>query len=142
MRGTDGASPKARRQARLLVAEDDALVREAVCMRLSTAGYEVHTARSGKEALERILTLKPDALLLDINLPGMDGFEVLEALRTGMPDLVLPTLVLTQRQAAEDVKRALALGARDYLVKTSLGEQLPGRVARLLKPQGGGRCAA
>ena len=110
------------------------MVREAVSMRLSTAGYDVHTARSGKEALERIVSVKPDALVLDINMPGLDGFEVLEALKTGMPDQAPPTLVLTSRQTGEDVRRALTLGARDYLVKASLGDQLLPRVARLLKP--------
>lgn len=127
---------------RLLVADDDPMVRDMVLMRLAAAGYDTHTARSGAETLERIVALKPDALLLDINMPGMDGFEVLEALRTGMPDLDLPVLMLTVRQSAEDVRRALELGARDYLVKATLDTQLLPRVTRLLKSAGAAARAA
>lgn len=124
---------------RLLVAHDDPMVRDMVLMRLAAAGYDTHTARSGAETLERIVALNPDALLLDIDMPGMDGFEVLEALRTGLPHLDLPVLMLTVRQSAEDVRRALELGARDYLVKAALDTQLLPRVTRMLKTSCSGR---
>jgi len=118
---------------RVLVAEDDALVRDGLRARLSAAGYEVHTARSGTEALQRIVEIRPAVLVLDINMPEMDGFGVLEALRTYHPDVELKVLVLTARQTAEDVQRAMALGAHDYIVKSQVKVSLLNRVERLLR---------
>ncbi|RZJ96829.1 MAG: response regulator [Brevundimonas sp.] len=119
---------------RILLAEDDALVREGLRARLASAGYDVHTARSGTEALQRIVALKPDVLVLDINMPEMDGFGVLEALKEFHPGSDMQVLVLTARQTAEDVQKALALGARDYIVKAQAEATLLRRVERLLRP--------
>ena len=119
---------------RILVAEDDAGVRDVVRTRLEMAGYETHTARTGVEALKRVLELKPQGLVLDINMPELDGFGVLTALRA-RPELKFPaTLMLTARHAPDDVRRAVALGAKDYLTKPFNEKQLLARVARLLRP--------
>lgn len=119
---------------RILLAEDDALVREGLRARLSSAGYDVHTARSGTETLQRVVALKPDVLVLDINMPEMDGFGVLEALNEFHSAADMQVLVLTARQTADDVQRALALGARDYIVKAQADMTLLRRVERLLRP--------
>lgn len=116
---------------RILVAEDDADVRELIRTRLTGSGFDVHTARNGAEALERIRSMKPDAMVLDINMPVLDGFSVLEALQAG--GSLFPVLVLTARHAADDVRRAISLGAKDYLTKPFTAEQLHARVARLLR---------
>jgi len=118
---------------KILVAEDDSLVRELVRMRLAAAGYDAHTARTGKEVLQRMIVLRPDALVLDINMPDMDGFEVLETIRAEIPDLRTPTLIMTARRSPDDVQKAVALGARDYVTKDSLETKLLPRLGRMLR---------
>jgi len=118
---------------RVLVAEDDPGIRELIRARLTTAGYDTHTAHNGREALQRIRALKPDGLILDINMPELDGFGVLEALKAEEALKRLPVLVLTARHGAEDVKRAVGLGAKDFLTKPFNDGQLIARVARLLR---------
>jgi DNA-binding response OmpR family regulator len=115
----------------ILVAEDDQDVRELIRTHLMDVGFDVHTARNGVDALDRIRTLKPSAMVLDINMPVMDGFSVLEALKAS--GCMFPVLVLTARHAAEDVRRAVSLGAKDYLTKPFTEAQLQSRVARLLR---------
>ncbi len=121
------------RSVRILVAEDDSGVRDLIRTRLNAAGYDTHTAKTGVEALARLAELKPDGLVLDINMPELDGFGVLEALRTETWRLRPPVLVLTARHAADDVQRAVTLGAKDYLTKPFNENQLLARVARLLR---------
>ena len=119
---------------RILVAEDDAGIRDVVRTRLEMAGYETHTARTGLEALKRVHELKPQGLVLDINMPDLDGFGVLAALKA-RPELRFPpTLMLTARHAPDDILRAVGLGAKDYLTKPFSESQLLARVARLLRP--------
>ncbi len=118
---------------KILIAEDDAGVRDLVRTRLRIAGYDAHIARNGLEAVERALALRPDAMVLDINMPGLDGFGVLSAIQDQAPDLNLPTLVLTARHSSDDVRMAIALGARDYLTKPFTEAQLLARVARLMR---------
>jgi DNA-binding response OmpR family regulator len=118
---------------RILVAEDDQGIRELIRARLTTAGYDTHTAHNGREALHRLRDLKPDGLILDINMPEVDGFGVLEALKTDEALKYIPVLVLTARHGADDVKRAVGLGAKDFLSKPFNDGQLMARVARLLR---------
>jgi two-component system OmpR family response regulator len=115
----------------ILVAEDDQDVRELIRTRLTGSGFDVQTVRNGAEALERIRTMKPNAMVLDINMPVLDGFSVLEALKAR--GCLFPVLVLTARHAADDVRRAVSLGAKDYLTKPFTEAQLQARVARLLR---------
>jgi len=116
---------------RILVAEDDAGIRDIIRTRLQMAGYQVEIARNGVEALSKLQTWRPAAVILDINMPELDGFGVLEAL--GPRARETPILVLTARHAAEDVRRAIGLGAKDYLAKPFTESQLLARVARLLR---------
>ena len=119
---------------RILIAEDDGLVRELIRSKLTAAGYDAHTARCGREAIERMVIVKPQALLLDLNLPDVDGFAVLEAVRENPVAAAVPVMVLTVSRAPADVQRAVSLGARDYLTKDRLGGQLLPRLARMLRP--------
>lgn len=117
----------------ILVAEDDSNVRELVRTRLQLAGYGILTARTGAEAISRIRITPLDALILDVNMPEVDGFGVLRAIQ-GIPSIRrMPVLMLTARHAAQDVRLALMLGARDYLTKPFSEQQLVARVARLLR---------
>jgi two-component system OmpR family response regulator len=118
---------------RILIAEDDSLIRELVRSRLFSAGYDAHTARSGREAIERMFVVKPHAVLLDINLPDLDGFAVLEAMRDDLQEVAAPVLMLTGRRSPEDVRRAVALGARDYLTKDRIESDLLPRLSRMLR---------
>ena len=117
---------------RILVVEDDRSVCDLIRAYLQMAGHEVLIARDGAEALEKARSVRPDAMVLDINLPQIDGFGVLEKL-SATPALRPPTLVLTARHAAGDVRRAISLGARDFLAKPFTEAQLVARVTRLLR---------
>jgi DNA-binding response OmpR family regulator len=120
------------RRPRILIVEDDPMVLELIVTRLDLAGFRTFYARDGREALNRIQDLRPDGLVLDINLPVMDGFAVLTHLNaTG--SFCPPTLVLTARNKPQDVKAAIALGARDYLAKPFKDDQLISRIGRLVR---------
>lgn len=119
---------------RILVVDDEVGIRDLIRTRLRMAGYDTHTARNGAEAVQRIAELRPDGLVLDINMPEMDGFGVLEHLKAEEGAKRLPVLVLTARHDEGDVQRAVALGAKDYLTKPFSESQLLARVARLLRP--------
>jgi two-component system OmpR family response regulator len=121
-------------RATILVVEDDAGVRALIRTRLGAADYDVHVARNGKEALEAIGKFAPDAMILDINMPELDGFGVLQAMRENRTGVRPATMILTARHAEEDVRRAMQLGAKDYLTKPFSEAQLLRRVARLLRP--------
>src|SRR6266481_1843255 len=100
--------------AAILLVEDDASVREAVSLALETYGHEIATAVSGNEALDRWRQLHPDLLLLDLMLPGIDGFEVCRTIRK--VDQV-PIIMLTARSDPIDVVVGLESGADDYVTK-------------------------
>jgi len=116
---------------RVLVVDDDPGIRELVVTRLELSGCETREARNGRQAIERITEFRPEAMVLDLNMPILDGFGVLSFLQAwaGPP---VPTMVLTARNSREDVAACLRLGARDYLAKPFKDSQLLLRVARLL----------
>ena len=117
----------------MLVVDDDLMMRELLTTRLAIAGYETFQARDGHEALKLIVEVRPAAMVLDINMPELDGFGVLEHLNTmGLIDS-LRVMVLTARNQAADVRRALDLGARDFLTKPFSDAQFLARTARLLR---------
>lgn len=123
------------RKARVFVAEDDRGVLDLILTRLTLAGYETGYGRDGWEALSGIAAYRPAAIILDINMPNLDGFGVLERLRKMTPALLAPVMVLTARHAPDDVRRAMSLGARDFLAKPFEDTQLLARVARLMRPK-------
>jgi two-component system OmpR family response regulator len=122
---------------RLLVVDDDELVLELITTRLELAGYDTYAARDGIQALQRAHQVRPQAMVLDLNMPRADGFEVLEAMARSPRTSQIPVLVLTVRNRPEDVRTAIRLGAKDYLTKPFEDQQLLRRVARLTrKPRG------
>jgi DNA-binding response OmpR family regulator len=119
------------RQRRVLVVDDDPFLLELIMTRLAIAEYNVRGARDGREALLRLADFRPEAMVLDINMPVLDGFGVLATMKTqGLTDKTL-TMVLTARNAAEDVTKAIQLGAKDYLSKPFKDDALLQRVGRL-----------
>lgn len=134
--------PPDSRRPRVFVAEDDSMIMDLITTRLELAGYAVSFARNGRDAIAGIHASQPAAVLLDINMPLLDGFGVLRALRENPPQTRAPVMVLTARHAAEDVQLALQLGASDYLAKPFDDARLLARVARLVRARGRGPSVA
>ena len=124
-----GVRPPAMPAVRLMIVEDDTSLATGLMRALANEGYEVTAAASGEEALERMRGEPYDLLVLDIGLPGIDGFEVLRRLRAG--GYALPVLILTARDAVDDRVRGLDLGADDYMPKPFALPELAARVRAL-----------
>lgn len=116
----------------ILAVDDSRSVRKMVQFALETKGYEVMTAGDGEEALETLGRGQFDLVVLDINMPRLDGFSFLEEVRGRPAWTKLPILVLTTEGQEADRDRALGLGATDYMVKPFKPTQLLERVAELL----------
>jgi two-component system response regulator MprA len=121
---------------RILIVDDDRALREALRRALGLAGYESVLAADGEEALARATSAAPDAIVLDVGLPGMDGLAVCRALRAS-GDRV-PVLMLTARDAVADRIDGLDAGADDYLVKPFDVGELRARLRALLRRRNGG----
>jgi len=116
---------------RILVVDDDRSLRDALRRALSLAEYEVDTAENGQQALGAAAATAPDAMVLDLGLPDMDGLEVCRRLRDAGNRL--PVLVLTARDAVSDRIDGLDAGADDYLVKPFDVGELKARLRALLR---------
>ncbi len=116
---------------RILVVDDDRAVRESLRRSLSFNGYSVELAQDGVEALDLISSDRPDALVLDVMMPRLDGLEVCRHLRSTGDDL--PILVLTARDSVSERVAGLDAGADDYLPKPFALEELLARMRALLR---------
>jgi two-component system, cell cycle response regulator DivK len=121
---------KANQRTEVVVADDDPIVVALVRTTLENFGLHCHTVGSGSEALEMIRKVQPQAAVLDINMPGMDGYEVLSRIR--QEDTTTRILLLTARQQESDMLRGFTLGADDYVVKPFSPAELTARLKRLL----------
>ncbi len=115
----------------LLVVDDDRAVRDALRRALSLAGYDIQTAADGAAGLEMVVDRVPDAIVLDLGLPDIDGLEVCRRVRR--LGSRVPILVLTARDAVADRIEGLDAGADDYLVKPFDVEELKARLRALLR---------
>jgi two-component system response regulator MprA len=131
-----GEAAQSEAAVRVLIIDDDRALRDALRRALGLAGYEVDTASGGEEGLSRIAAQPPDAVLLDIGMPGVDGLEACRRLRAA-GDRV-PVLMLTARDAVEDRIDGLDAGADDYLVKPFDMGELKARLRALLRRAGVG----
>ena len=105
-------------RARILIVDDAALVRLYYRRILEGAGYQVEEALNGLEALERLLKTLPDVVIVDVNMPQMDGFTFLKALRRQTTEIAsIPALVTSPEAGPQDAQAARAAGANFYLVK-------------------------
>lgn len=139
-RGGKATKPQAIRKPSVLLVEDDQFLAGMYGSKLELEGYHVVLARDGAEGWKLARTSKPDLVLLDLVLPKMSGFEILEHIRA-TPDLAsTPVILLTNLGQREDVRRGLELGADDYLIKAHfMPSEVIDKIKRRLKPGTRGR---
>jgi len=125
-------APEARPK-RIIYVEDDALMGDMVKDLLTQAGYLIGVIEHGTLAYETIAFKKPDLVILDRSLPGMQGLEILRRLRTAPETYLIPVLMLTAKGGEEMVDEGLGAGANGYLVKPFNPDTLIERVAEILK---------
>jgi DNA-binding response OmpR family regulator len=114
----------------ILVVEDEATIASSVAARLRKEGFEAHVAGDGPGGIERCRELRPDLVVLDVMLPGVDGLEVCREIQRARP---VPVLMLTARDSETDVLVGLGVGADDYMTKPFSPRELVARVKALLR---------
>lgn len=119
------------RETTVLIVEDDESIRQGLIDALDFAGYKTHAFHTGPEGLAGAIELPVDLVLLDVMLPGMDGFTILRKLREARP--VLPVIMLTARGSESDRVEGLDSGADDYVVKPFSARELLARVEAILR---------
>jgi DNA-binding response OmpR family regulator len=114
----------------VLIIEDDVRIRRVVAIALRTEGLEVHEAGTGEEGLELLRERDPDIILLDLMLPGQDGFEVCRQIRRTSDT---PVIMVTARSDSHDVVAGLEAGADDYVTKPFVAKELSARIRALVR---------
>ncbi len=117
---------------KIVLAEDEEHLGNLVKFKLSRAGYDVIWKMDGREVLAAIRAEKPELVLLDVMMPGLTGFEVLEQMKQDAALKEIPVILLTARSQKNDVLRGVDLGAADYVTKPFRPAELLARVNRLL----------
>lgn len=117
----------------ILVVDDEPAIVDLVRTRLEIAGFRTLWAYRAQDAMDHLTSMDITAAVLDVNMPYMDGFEVLSWMQKQPRTAKIPVLMLTGRKATEDVARAIKLGAKDYLTKPFSEEALIQRVNRLMR---------
>lgn len=102
---------------KILIVEDDKFLRDLISRKLKGSGYDIVEAIDGEEGVTKAGEEMPDLILLDLILPGMDGFEVLEKIKEDPKTSQIPVIILSNLGQREDIERGLRLGAEDFLVK-------------------------
>jgi two-component system OmpR family response regulator len=118
-------------EARLLVVDDEPNIRELLSASLRYAGFDVETAADGQQALRLVGSYLPDLVVLDVMMPGIDGFEVVRRMRENRQ--LMPILFLTAKDATEDKISGLTLGADDYITKPFSLEEVIARIRAVLR---------
>ena len=106
-------------KGKILIVEDDKFLREMLVKKLFEAGFDIQPAIDSPSAFESLSTRKPDVILLDLMLPGEDGFSILGKLRAAEETKETPVIILSNLGQQDDVKKALDLGATDFMVKAN-----------------------
>ncbi|MEN6314672.1 MAG: response regulator transcription factor [Clostridiaceae bacterium] len=118
-------------KVKVLVVEDEASIRKFIAINLERSGFDVLEADSGEKALEMAAAYKPVVMVLDVMLPGIDGFQVCTKLRAEMPEMIV--IMLTARGQDIDKITGLELGADDYIVKPFNPRELTARIRAILR---------
>jgi DNA-binding response OmpR family regulator len=122
-------------RARILIVEDETNIAESLSFILRRADFDVATVGDGAEALDRLRRERFAAIILDIMLPGMNGFDVLRAMRADRALAALPVIVLTAKGQANDRKMAEAIGASAFITKPFSNAEIVDCVSRLAEAQ-------
>lgn len=118
----------------VLIVEDDKFLRELLVRKVESAGFTTSIAVDGKEALKKIKEELPRLVLLDLVLPGIDGFEVLRQVKANPQTSKVSVIILSNLGQREDVERGLKLGADDYLIKAHFTpDEIIQKVQKLLE---------
>ena len=123
-------------EARVLVVDDEESITDLISTALRYVGFEVEVASTGRQALERAVTFRPELIVLDVMLPDLDGFQVTRRLRSD--GVRAPVVFLTARDATEDKVAGLTIGGDDYVTKPFSLEELVARVRAVLRRTRGG----
>ncbi len=121
-------------EVRVLVVEDESSIRKFITINLDRSGFKALEAESGEEAFEKIKIYKPQVVILDVMLPGIDGFEVCRRIRQETPDTIV--VMLTAKGQDMDKVMGLELGADDYMVKPFNPLELVARIRAILRRTG------
>jgi DNA-binding response OmpR family regulator len=115
---------------KILIIEDDKFLRELIARKLENAGYAIIEAIDGEEGMKKIGEENPDLILLDLILPGIDGFEVLSRVKQNLALVSIPIIILSNLGQREEIEKGLKLGAIDYLVKAHF---TPGEIVEKIR---------
>ena len=115
---------------KILIIEDDKFLRELIVQKLIKEGYDIAEAIDGEEGIKKVKSEQPNLVLLDLILPGIDGFEVLLKMKEDSGLVSIPVIILSNLGQKEDVEKGLKLGAVDYLIKAHF---TPGEIVDKIK---------
>jgi len=115
---------------KILIVEDDKFLRELIAQKLIKEGYDIAEAVDGEKGIKSIKEEKPDLVLLDLILPGIDGFEVLAKIKEDPVLSQIPVIILSNLGQKDDIERGLKIGAVDYLIKAHF---TPGEIIEKIK---------
>jgi len=119
---------------KILIIEDDKFLRDLLVKKLTEENFSVVTAIDGEEGIKKIQEVNPSLILLDLILPGINGFEVLKKTKENPATKEIPVIVLSNLGQKEDIERAIELGSEDYLVKAHFTlDEIVGKVKKYLK---------
>jgi two-component system alkaline phosphatase synthesis response regulator PhoP len=121
---------------KVLICDDDPLLLELLTFRLEAKGFAVETAKDGSDAWDKLRNASPDAVVLDVMMPVVNGLEILRRIRETPELSKLPVIMLTARKQERDVVGALELGASDFLSKPFIPDELVVRLRRLMDRPG------
>jgi len=128
------AAAKAKRGAKVLVVEDDEFLAKMITRMLEGEGINCEVAGNGREGLRKAQAIRPKLIILDIILPDLDGFAILSKLKAGKHTQKIPVVVVSNLGQEEDIQQGLALGAKDYIVKSDLSlDAVVNKVKKYLK---------
>ena len=112
------ATESQQNKKRILIVEDDFALRSMLALLMQSLGYEVFQEENGAEAVQKVLDLRPDLILLDVNLPGMKGTEICGKVKSDVRVKDIPVLMMTgEFRETQDKLKGFALGADDYIIK-------------------------
>lgn len=127
----EGVAGETEAELRVLVVDDEPNIRRLIQHHLSRHGFGVELAKDGAEALERLRARRPDMILLDVMMPGMDGIEVLRRIKDDPVIAEIPVMMLTAKSADDDIRHGWGTGADWYMTKPFNPEELCFLVARM-----------